>query len=213
MGFVLRTRSKLQMELCIRSTPYRVVVSEIAIASSKIQQNPSVIAARKPLYDSNMDREVLGETLLENSKSLLLPDGQPCCKIMACAMYSCSKTLLYKDQRPERSRSEASSDSPIAVSICAWLSNLKQMLDVMPDEGGWSMVNHPRKKLVHADYMEDCNFYPESFIACAYRYFCKVWRDNFPEIRLRKFCRFTKCIFCVKWRTLATSRKESDSTR
>ena len=157
----------------------------------------AVTTARKPLYDANMDRKVLGETLRENRNLLLLPDGKPCCVTMACDIYNCSKSLLYKDTRPVQTRSEASSECPVTISVCSWLGTLKESLDIMPD-GGWYMVNKPRRKMVHADYCKDAEEFPDLYKYCTKSWFNTIWRQHFPEIRLRKHCRFAKCAFCVE---------------
>ena len=177
--------------------------------------SPPVVDARKPLAVSNMDRNALSTLLLQNiSTYLCLPtDQKPCCVEMATRIYACSRSLLYKDTRPEQSRSEASSQCPKTVSLCAWFSNLKQTLDVMPDEGGWYMVNHPRKVMVYNEYIEDCQTWPTLYEACSVDLFNTCWRDNFPEIRLRKHCRFSKCQFCVRYRAINGNRNLADKTR
>jgi hypothetical protein len=170
----------------------------------------NVVTARKPLYDNNTDRGELATMLRENArKYLLLPDGKPCCMIMACSIFSCSKMFLYKDTRPVQTRSEASSQCPKTVSVCAWFNNLKEGLDFMPDEGGWCMVKQPRRNMVHDEYIEDCKLFDELYTCCSPDHFNKVWAKNFPEVRLRKHCRFSKCSFCVHWRGVATSRDVS----
>jgi hypothetical protein len=75
----------------------------------------------------------------------------------------------------------------------------------MPD-GGWFMVNKPRKKMVYEDYLEDVADYPELYKTCTSQWFNTIWREHFPEVRLRKHCRFAKCSFCVKWRQIATDK-------
>jgi hypothetical protein len=82
----------------------------------------------------------------------------------------------------------------------------------MPD-GGWFMVNKPRKKMVYEDYLEDVADYPELYKTCTSQWFNTIWREHFPEVRLRKHCRFAKCSFCVKWRQIATDKKVSSKTR
>ena len=74
------------------------------------------------------------------------------------------------------------------------------------------MVNQPRRKMVYDEFMEDVNLWPDLYTLCTYDYFITVWRAHFPEIRLRKHCRFTKCDFCVKWRAVATDRKYSQAS-
>jgi hypothetical protein len=33
-------------------------------------------------------------------------------------------------------------------------------------------------------------------------FFIKIWNEFFPQVKLRKYLRFTKCCFCVKWRAV-----------
>jgi hypothetical protein len=65
----------------------------------------------------------------------------------------------------------------------------------MPD-GDWYMVNEPKKKLLYDNYMLDVQTWP-------------MWFEHFPEIRLRKHCRFTKCEFCVSHRANTESTKSA----
>ena len=75
------------------------------------------------------------------------------------------------------------------------------------------MVNQPRKKMVYEDYVADVSLFPTLYTSCTQAWFNTVWRENYPEIRLRKHCRFTKCVFCVEWRAKATDRDNSDRSK
>jgi hypothetical protein len=171
--------------------------------------------ARAPLYDSNLSRATLGSQLRANhTLHLKLYTGVPCCVTMACRIYSASRQLLYKDNRITRTRADANhSNCKVSASVCAWLTSLKECLDVMPDEGGWYMCNHQKKTYVYKEYVEDVQLWPTLYLAVTRQWFTSVWRDNFPEIRLRKHCRFTKCYFCVKYRGLAADRTQAVAVR
>ena len=170
--------------------------------------------ARKPLYDANMDRPTMRAILKENwKKHLLLPDNTPCCLTMATEIFACSRALLFPDSRPKQSRSEASSESPKAAGVCSWFFSLRRELDVMPDGGGWYMVNQPKRRYVYEDYAEDAADWPELYPFVQQSYFNYLWRTLFNEIRLRKHCRFTKCPFCVTQREVSQDRNLSPETR
>ena len=165
--------------------------------------------AREPLYDQHMNRGVFRGQLLHNWREhLKLPDGKPCCATMCCRIFACSRTLLWPDQRIQQSREEANRDSPIAIAVIAWFYELRKTLDIMPD-GDWYMVNQPKKKLLFENYKLDVKTWPTIHIACCPSYFNAVWAEHFPDIRLRKHCRFTKCTFCVYHRTIIESMKSS----
>ena len=121
--------------------------------------------ARQPLYDANMHRDTMRGLLRENWQSKLqLPDGRPCCFTMACEIYSCSRAMLRPDKkRPNQTRSEASSHCPKASAICSWFYTLRKTLDVMPDEGGWRMVNYPRRKYLFEAYCDDHEAWPDLY--------------------------------------------------
>jgi len=92
--------------------------------------------------------------------------------------------------------------------VIAWFYELRKTLDIMPD-GDWYMVNQPRKKLLFENYKLDVKTWPTIHIACCSSYFNAMWAEHFPEIRLRKHCRFTKCTFCVYHRAIIESIKSS----
>lgn len=127
--------------------------------------------------------------------------------------FVCSRQFLYKDTRAVQSRSAASSHSPKTVSIIAWLQAYKEYLDVMPDEGGWYMVPHSRRRYLYREYVQDSDARPALYSPCTKAWFCSVWREHFPELRLRKFHRFTKCTFCVRCRSTLSDRKLSEAVR
>jgi hypothetical protein len=85
----------------------------------------------------------------------------------------------------------------------------------MPD-GDWYQINTPLRSMVFAHYNEDAAEEGSTLHHCKSKsYFYETWTDNFPEIRLRKWCRFAKCDFCVDWRRLAqvNSRKAEAQER
>ncbi len=169
--------------------------------------------ARKPMFDANMERAALRDALKENWRQhLTLPDGKPCCTTMATNIFACSRSFLYPDKRPKQTRSEASSVCPKATMVSSWFFNLRKELDVFPDSG-WFMVNQPRRRYVFESYCEDARTWPSLYMECSRSYFNEVWRTQFPEIRLRKHCVFTKCPFCVEHRERRGDRSLSADAR
>jgi hypothetical protein len=71
----------------------------------------------------------------------------------------------------------------------------------MPDEG-WYQLNAPQKEVVFDDYIEDVKEFPDLYEKCHRSYFDSIWLKNYPDIKLRKYCRFAKCEFCVDWRRI-----------
>ena len=165
-----------------------------------------VKAAREPLYNPSLERTQLRKELWHNwGTHLLLPSGERCCKRMMLKIYACSSSMIYGDNRPRipdgcRSQGEANSNrTQLASSIASWFFTLKETADCMPDEG-WYQINTPQRCMVFDNYNIDAAE-NGAYRHCKSRsYFNQVWHENFPEIRLRKHCRFAKCDFCVHWR-------------
>jgi hypothetical protein len=159
-----------------------------------------VVEARAPYFDKAIaypNKEALRLALHHQwTTTLLLDDGSPVCAIMACRIFGCSKSKLYADKRVRRK-----DPMVVATSIGSWFNMLKQTADVMPDEG-WFQINAPLRKMVHDDYLEDCKTFGDTYVKCSIDYFNKVWRENYSNVRLRKHCRFAKCTFCVRWRSI-----------
>jgi len=171
--------------------------------------SPLIDKAREPLFDKYLDRETLRVKLKRNWQLYLrLPDGRKCCKNMALKIYNCSSSLLYGNLRRDRehegqSQGDANaSGQKLATCIAAWFHNLKDTADCMPD-GDWYQINAPLRSMVWTDYNGDAAEEGSTYKHCKSKsHFYGVWRDNFPEIRLRRHCRFAKCDFCVDWRRL-----------
>ena len=167
-----------------------------------------VVAARMPLFDTAMNRHELRAGLLVNwTLHLKFDDGmsiRPVCAAAACKIFVCSKMLLYPDTRKmSRSVSNSMVNSK-AARISSWFHSFQTTLDVMPDEGGWFMIQQPCKYMVHNLFLRDCEQWPELYTKISRDYFRLVWRENFPLLRTRKHCRFAKCSFCVRRREIIT---------
>jgi hypothetical protein len=166
--------------------------------------------ARKPLFDPLLDREALRKRLRQNwARYLTIPSGETCCKKMMLKIYNCSSSLIYGDHRKDdadQGQGDSNSNrTQKAVNIASWFHTLKETADVMPDEG-WYQIDTPKRSMVFADYNNDAEESGEYLPVKSKSYFYSVWDDNFPEVRLRRHCRFAKCDFCVHWRTKAQDR-------
>jgi len=138
---------------------------------------------------------------------------RPVCATAMCQIYTCSRTLLYPDKRPPQTRAEANvTSSTKNVSVCAWFDILKEGLDIMPDEE-WYQCSVPTKQMLYDMYLDDCKLHKKSFEECSIETFRKVWNRNFPNIKLRKYCRFAKCDFCVNWRAVYDDKSRSPIER
>jgi hypothetical protein len=89
----------------------------------------------------------------------------------------------------------------------SWFTNLKDCLEKMPDEPVWQ-VAAPWKKSVFEWYKGDCAEYPQ-YMKCSRSYFLTLWKDHFPEIKLRKWLRFSKCSTCAEFRRVRWARNTS----
>jgi hypothetical protein len=166
--------------------------------------DPILELARAPLFDHLMDRDVLREKLKSNwNIHLKLPDNTRCCKTMMLRIYGVSSSFIYGDKLGKRKSSQGDGNSQknkVATSIASWFFLLRETADCMPD-GEWYQLNIPMRTMVFANYNADAAESDGRLVHCnSQAYFCKVWHDNFPEIKLRKHCRFAKCDFCVHWR-------------
>jgi hypothetical protein len=83
----------------------------------------------------------------------------------------------------------------------------------MPDEGGWYMLPQCRKKFVYLDYMKDCAEEHLHYSKCTERYFVQIWKALYRNVRLRKWCRFAKCNFCVSVRAIMFNASNSLAVR
>ena len=221
MARVLQDRSRMAGEKQARKGKVFPFVPDVSMKCCRRKccrffttaDHPAAMEARKPLFDSELDREKLREELKRNWRWMLKLPGKRCCTKMALKIYSCSYSLIYGDKRPSKStRSQAESNSARAVvakSIATWFHKLKDTTDKMPDASWyqlnvplrtmvWSMYNDAAREAIERDSLSDSR---TSMTSCkSQSYFNEVWALNFPEMRLRKHCKFAKCDFCVDWR-------------
>ena len=169
-----------------------------------------VVQARQPLYNSLLSVDDRRAHLRDNWKKKLLIDhhGQqrPVCLTCACKIYVCSRSKLCPQSR-ETGRSKAESNSARAkknVSVGAWFYVLMETLDVMPDTGLYQL-QCGRKHMLFENYSLDVACRPDLYMKCEKSHFYHVWRESFPNVKLRKHCRFAKCEFCIDKRDIISS--------
>ena len=183
--------------------------------------DPRVQRARAPLYDwslSPTQRRVELREAWRRELRFQQPDGRlvQVCLTAACRIFACSRSFLYETVRAGVTpRSNALANSARAttnVSVAAWFLLYKETLDVMPDEG-WYMVPVGRKRYLFEEYMVDCDHWPLLYKKCVKNYFLEIWTTNFPDLRLRKHCRFAKCTFCVTQKELQADQTTTEADK
>ena len=175
-----------------------------------------VVQARQPLYNSLLSVDDRRAHLRDNWKKKLLIDhhGQqrPVCLTCACKIYVCSRSKLCPQSR-ETGRSKAESNSARAkknVSVGAWFYVLMETLDVMPDTGLYQL-QCGRKHMLFENYSLDVACWPDLYLKCEKSHFYHVWRESFPNVKLRKHCRYAKCEFCIPCQSFKRQMQGSGS--
>ena len=168
-----------------------------------------VVKARQPLYNVLLSVDERRAQLRENWKKQLLfrHNGieRPVCLTCACKIYVCSRAKLCPTTTSVRSKGEANAARATkCVSIAAWFHSLLETLDVMPDTG-YYQLQCGRKFMLFDDYSLDVAYWPAIYLKCDKTYFYQVWNESFPNVKLRKHCRFAKCEFCIDKRGTMSS--------
>ena len=134
------------------------------------------------------------------------------CTAAACKIFGVSRSFWYPSKQDSPTRLEANmSRAKKSVTVTAWLRSEKEMMDVMPDDG-FFLCNFPKKKDLHDQYMLDAE-QDTTLLTCKKFHFFSTMRQNFPEIRIRKHCKFAKCDFCQKWKAILHERTTSAALR
>jgi hypothetical protein len=94
------------------------------------------------------------------------------------------------------------------VGVMAWFHDLLLTAEKMPDSPDY-MLPAPHKKTVYQWYMADHGEHPTVYPKVCSSYFLRVWREEFPHVKLRKYLRFSKCCFCVLHRGVRWDKKTS----
>ena len=200
--------------------------------------DPSLKLAREPLYDTAMTRPAMRDALQKNAVNLLVNpcDGKPVCNKMACLAYSCSTSFLNPNvKRCHGTQGDSNRRrAKMLFSVMSWFQNEKELSDVMPDTGV-HLLSYPRKVAVYDRYIADvaevtrcstcplgksgaaapclCPHAQKVYLRVSESYFYEIWIRHFRNCQIRKHMRFSKCCFCVKWRSVRNNRKKSERDR
>jgi hypothetical protein len=205
-GIVFKFQPKVTMKCCVRKKCMSHFTSD---------KHPSVIAARKCLFDTSLTppqkKKAVRRAWKTELKVVVEGVHTTCCLMAACEVFACSKAFMYTADKRKRHINRAAANSARGkkgARVSAWFFELKKTLDVMPDQG-WFQLQKPLKNMVFEDYMKDVDAFPTCYPKVCQDYFLKVWSKNFPDVRIRKHCRFSKCGFCIKFRELSDSQQVS----
>jgi hypothetical protein len=176
------------------------------------------------------------DKLISNSVALLThpEDGKPVCTKMSCIAFSCSISLLLPNSKRTRgTRGDANRRRSKGLqSVMAWFNNEKELADVMPDTGIYNLA-YPRRHAVYERYANDCReitacecavgrlvhgpcccpLATKVYTTLSESYFRQIWLKHFRDCQIRKHMRFSKCDFCVKWRSIKHDRKKTKVER
>ena len=176
--------------------------------------DPRVTKARALLYDVELPSSSRRRAMREAWRAHLVIEhngrSKPVCMTAATKIFVVARSSLNISAKAAKAGSSASrgvangASAKKSVSVAGWLSSYKETLDVMPDQG-WYMLPVARKGVLFGHYDLDAVAWPHLYERCKKNNFLNVWKTLFPEIRLRKHCRFAKCGFCVQMRELQTS--------
>ena len=125
---------------------------------------------------------------------IFLIDGKRCCIEFILNAFGVSRTFLYPDTR-KKPKIRA---SDVRESIIIFFEELKLDSDSMPDAEEFHLYA-PKKASIFEMYCERPGSVP-----CGIQYFLKQWRLLFPEVKLRKYLRFTKCNTCEELKQVHT---------
>lgn len=134
--------------------------------------------------------------------TITLPCGSKCCTAYLRWLFGLNRNNMYYRRKGYQRRKDKNSKE---CSVMAWFTNFKLVLDHMPDEDAYQ-VNAPFKNVVYDWYMEYVREFPEIFQKTDPTYFKKIWRTEFPKLKLRKWLRFSQCLTCAELRKKRWSR-------
>lgn len=97
------------------------------------------------------------------------------------------------------------------IGIMAWFEALKPSLEMQPDKAEFH-VGAALRKDVCAWYEQDSRAYPHIFPRSSTQYFLSTWRTYTPEVKLRRYLRFTKCADCSSLRQVCWDKTKYTHT-
>ena len=194
-------------------------------------ESPQLKKARGPLFDSALDRGSTREALLTNADLLLRhpQDEMPVCNGAKALLYSCSRSMLFPQLDRYDGRTTGDSNrarTKTAVSVCSWFEERKILSDIMPDTGIFQL-SEPTRGFVKSSYDFDvatvkacscdlsrhepcdCEDATPLYTKCSPAYFNSIWDEHFPDVKTRKWCRFSKCTLCIQMRALRDKHRQN----
>jgi hypothetical protein len=143
------------------------------------------------------------------ARPLLGDHGDCCIKWLKCVFGVRSNDKLYGSHKTVSGRARK---DPVRISIIAWFQGLLETADKMPDNADYVLPAPSRKSVWHW-YNNDHDQHPDLYIQAGESYFNTVWREYFPDVKLRKYLRFHKCSLCVSLRQIRWDRTSSKASK
>ena len=194
-------------------------------------ETPQLKKARIPLFDSALDRSSMRTALLMNADLYLRHphDDKPVCSTTKALLYSCSRSMLFPPTDRYNGRTTGDSNRARAktvLSVCSWFAERMKFADVMPDTG-FIQFSEPTKGFVKKQYDLDvetvkacpcelsksepceCKGATPIYLKCSDPYFRQIWFEHFPNVKTRKWCRFSKCTLCIQMRALRDTQRQN----
>jgi len=119
---------------------------------------------------------------------LLQVGGKPCCVSFICHAFGVSKMYLYGDSRLDRTKIRVAAKTEAAI---AFFDQLRLENDKMPNKQEYQLYA-PKRNSVWEWY---CNQAGE-VIPISRQFFLKLWREYAPDLKLRKYLKFSICKQC-----------------
>ena len=118
------------------------------------------------------------------------------------------KVLYGSDMYRRRKSREATT----TVSVLAWFKTLLLAADKMPDTSDF-IIPAGTKRDVYTWYDQDRIAHDTLYEKCSASFFNNIWSRILPNVKLRKYLRFTKCCYCVKWRGTRWSKQATTAQK
>lgn len=181
---------------------------------------------RYEIHKENQERKRFLINLAKNEKTTnpekkLVLCSKEVCVTAFCYITGISRHSIYNAQSTKKRyktskkhREDESNDYELEMNemkldyyenrksthIIKYLQHLKEFNEFMPDSD-FVHIPHASKYDVFINYLYDNPNYK-----CSLSYFKEIWNTKFPEIKVRKYSKFTHCSFCDERKDiLATS--------
>lgn len=138
--------------------------------------------------DSSMNQQRKRTEIQRLWDELLQVDGKPCCVDFVCKAFGVSKMYIYGDSRNDRTKIRLAKKTEAAI---AFFDQLRRENDKMPNKQEYQLYA-PKKKEIWRWY---CNQVGE-VIPISKPFFFQLWKKYAPDLKLRKYLKFTICKEC-----------------